>query len=76
MGQSIEIYEVRAHWRDNGKMLEHPIAKATFNKSKKNAGVYDVEVLSAYCPNHGRILTPAALRNPFFAASSPRAQWV
>ena len=33
-GQSIEIFEVRAHWTDEGKKLEHPIAKATYNKSK------------------------------------------
>ncbi|MDO8400357.1 MAG: DUF3024 domain-containing protein [Bradyrhizobium sp.] len=39
-GQSIEIYEIRAQWRDEGKMLEVPIAKATYNKSKGNWKVY------------------------------------
>ena len=39
-GQSIEIYEIRAHWREAGKTLEHPIAKATYNKSKRNWKVY------------------------------------
>jgi hypothetical protein len=39
-GQSIEIYEVRRHWEDKTKMLEHPIAKATYNKSKRNWKVY------------------------------------
>ena len=39
-GQSIEIYEVRRHWQDKTKMLEHPIAKATYNKSKRNWKVY------------------------------------
>ncbi|WP_409190884.1 DUF3024 domain-containing protein [Bradyrhizobium sp. RDM4] len=34
-GQSVEIYTIRPHWRDKGKVIEHPIAKATFNKSKK-----------------------------------------
>jgi Protein of unknown function (DUF3024) len=33
-GQSIEIFEVRPHWRNKGKMLEHAVAKATYNKSK------------------------------------------
>ena len=40
VGQSIEIYEVRAHWRNEGETLEHPIAKATFNKSKKNWKIF------------------------------------
>ena len=39
-GQSIEIYEVRRHWQDKTKMLKHPIAKATYNKSKRNWKVY------------------------------------
>ena len=33
-GQSIEIFEVRPHWRNKGTMLEHAVAKATYNKSK------------------------------------------
>ena len=35
-GQSIEIFEIRAHWTGKGKPIEHPIAKATHNKSKRN----------------------------------------
>ena len=30
--QSVEIFEIRSHWRVNGKLIEHPIAKATYNK--------------------------------------------
>src|SRR5260370_26564596 len=33
-GQSIEIFEIRPHWRNKGTTLEHPVAKATYNKSK------------------------------------------
>jgi hypothetical protein len=39
-GQSVEIYEVRPHWREQGKMLEQPVAKATYNKSKKSWKLY------------------------------------
>jgi hypothetical protein len=39
-GQSVEIFEIRAHWREQGKTIEHPIAKATYNKSKKNWKVF------------------------------------
>ena len=39
-GQSVEIFEVRQHWEDNSKKLEHSIAKATFNKSKRNWKVF------------------------------------
>lgn len=39
-GQSVEIFETRPHWRDTDRMLEHPIAKATYNKSKKNWKLY------------------------------------
>ena len=35
-GQSIEIFEVRADWKDASRKLENPIAKAMYNKSKKN----------------------------------------
>jgi Protein of unknown function (DUF3024) len=34
-GQSVEIFEVRPNWRDKSKLLEHSIAKATYNKSKR-----------------------------------------
>jgi Protein of unknown function (DUF3024) len=39
-GQSIEIFEIRPHWRDKAKMLNHPIAKATYNKSKRSWKVF------------------------------------
>ena len=32
-GQSVEIFEIRASWTGTGKPIEHPIAKATYNKS-------------------------------------------
>jgi Protein of unknown function (DUF3024) len=35
-GQSVEIFEIRAHWTGRGKPIEHRIAKARFNKSKRN----------------------------------------
>jgi hypothetical protein len=39
-GQSIEIFEVRPNWRDNTKLQEHSLAKATYNKSKRNWKVF------------------------------------
>ena len=39
-GQSIEIFEVRADWKDASRKVENPIAKATYNKSKRNWKVY------------------------------------
>ncbi len=39
-GQSVEIFEVRRHWRDKSKVLEHPLAKATYNKSRRNWKVF------------------------------------
>jgi hypothetical protein len=39
-GQSVEIFEVRRHWRDESKFLEQPVAKATYNKSKRNWKVF------------------------------------
>jgi hypothetical protein len=38
--QSVEIVEVRPNWRDNSKRVEHAVAKATFNKSKRNWKVF------------------------------------
>jgi hypothetical protein len=38
--QSVEIFEVRAFWQDKTKKIEEPVAKATYNKSKKNWKVY------------------------------------
>jgi hypothetical protein len=40
LDQSVEIFEVRRHWRDESKVLEHAIAKATYNKSKRNWRVF------------------------------------
>jgi hypothetical protein len=39
-GQSIEIFEVRPNWRDESKKSEHPIARATYNKSKRTWKVF------------------------------------
>jgi hypothetical protein len=39
-GQSVEIFEIRRHWRDESKKREHPIAKAAYNKSRRNWKVY------------------------------------
>jgi len=39
-GQSVEIFEVRRHWEDHSKKLEHSIAKATYNKSKRNWKIF------------------------------------
>ena len=39
-GQSVEIFEVRPNWRDKSKVQEHSIAKATYNKSKRNWKVF------------------------------------
>ena len=34
--KSVEIFEIRAHWTGRGKPIEHRIAKATFDKNKRN----------------------------------------
>jgi hypothetical protein len=39
-GQSIEIFEVRAHWRATGKKIEHAIAKATYNKRRRSWKIF------------------------------------
>ena len=39
-GQSVEIFEVRAHWKHKGTKLERRIAKATYNKSKHNWKIF------------------------------------
>ncbi len=39
-GQSVEIFEVRPNWRDNTKLQEYSLAKATYNKSKRNWKVF------------------------------------
>jgi hypothetical protein len=33
-GQSIEIFELRPYWMDKSRIVEHSIAKTTYNKSK------------------------------------------
>jgi len=38
-GQSVEIFEVRPAWKDPSTKIEHPVAKATFVKSR---GVWKV----------------------------------
>ena len=39
-GHGVEIFEVRQHWKNNSKKLEHFIAKATYNRSKRNWKVF------------------------------------
>lgn len=34
-GQSVEIFEIRADWRDKARTLEQAVAKATYNKTKR-----------------------------------------
>jgi hypothetical protein len=34
-GQSLEIFELRPAWREPGVILEQPVAKATYVKSRK-----------------------------------------
>jgi hypothetical protein len=38
--QSVEIFEVRPNWRDKNKVQEHALAKATYNKGKRNWRVF------------------------------------
>ncbi len=39
MGRS-EIFEIRPHWQDRSTKLEHPVAKATFVRSKGHWRVF------------------------------------
>jgi Protein of unknown function (DUF3024) len=39
-GQSVEIFEIRASWTGEGKPIEHPIAKATYNKSNRSWKIF------------------------------------
>jgi len=39
-GQSVELFEVRPHWKEPTKIIEHPVAKATYVKRQKNWKVY------------------------------------
>jgi len=38
--QSVEIFEVRALWNDQTKKIEESVAKATYNRGKRNWKVY------------------------------------
>jgi len=39
-GRSVEIFEIRASWTGEGKPIEHPIAKATYNKSNRSWKIF------------------------------------
>jgi Protein of unknown function (DUF3024) len=39
-GQSIEIFEIRPQFQDPSRLVEHAIAKATYNKSKRSWKVF------------------------------------
>jgi hypothetical protein len=39
-GQSVEIFEVRPVWREPSKKMQHPVAKATYIKSRAVWKVY------------------------------------
>lgn len=39
-GQSVEIFEIRPHWRHTGEKIEEPVAKATYVKTQKVWKVY------------------------------------
>lgn len=38
--QSVEIYEIRAHWMDADRKIESPIAKTTYNKRGRHWKVF------------------------------------
>ena len=38
--QSIEIFEIRPHWRDETVILEHPVARATYVRTQKVWKIY------------------------------------
>lgn len=39
-GHSVEVFEIRQDWQDKSKTNEHPIAKATFVRTKKHWRVF------------------------------------
>ena len=39
-GQSVEIFEIRPDWQNPKKTMEHPVAKATFVRSKNRWRVF------------------------------------
>jgi hypothetical protein len=44
-GLSVEIFEIRASWTGEGKPIEHPIAKATYNKSNRSWRFFGYELI-------------------------------
>ena len=38
--QSVEIFEIRPHWKDSSEKIETPIAKATYVKTQGKWNVY------------------------------------
>ena len=40
VGQSVELFEVRRHWRKPGGSMEVPVAKATFDRGGGNWQVF------------------------------------
>lgn len=40
VNQSIEIFEIRPHWKNTSEKIETPVAKATYVKSQKIWRVY------------------------------------
>ena len=38
--QSVEIFEVRPHWRNSSEIMEHAVAKATYVKTQKLWKIY------------------------------------
>jgi hypothetical protein len=38
--QSVELFEIRPAWRSPGEMIEHPVFKATYVKSKHHWKLY------------------------------------
>lgn len=39
-GQSVELFEIRPAWNDATRILEHPFAKATYNRTKRIWKIY------------------------------------
>ena len=39
-GQSVELFEIRPAWNDATRILEHPFAKATYDRSKRIWKIY------------------------------------
>ena len=49
-GQNVEIFEVRPQWREPEKIMEHPVAKATYVKTQ---GIWKVYWMRADLKWHG-----------------------